>query len=287
MASDLYLKLKEQNIHIDVKDENLDIKAPAGALTPDIIDEIKRNKADLIRFINQYKYDKAVAIPEAAISPDAKYALSSSQLRLWILSQSEKGNVAYNSVGGYIFEGVLDQNTLNESLKEIVSRHESLRTVFEEDGNGGANQIVKGIESIDFSIEHADLQNVSNADEVLKEQVAKEALIPFHLSKGPLFKTKLYQLAQNKWAFIYTIHHIIVDALSMNIFIAEILELYNSKKQNRANALNALRIQYKDYASWENEQLTTGSISFRESCRFLRCRWIKKDQFCKHSMAEQ
>ncbi|OXB24010.1 hypothetical protein B0A80_08575 [Flavobacterium tructae] len=256
MASDLYLKLKEQNIHIDVKDENLDIKAPAGALTPDIIDEIKRNKADLIRFINQYKYDKAVAIPKAAISPDAKYALSSSQLRLWILSQSEKGNVAYNSVGGYIFEGVLDQNTLNESLKEIVSRHESLRTVFEEDGNGGANQIVKGIEAIDFSIEHADLQNVSNADEVLKEQVAKEALIPFHLSKGPLFKTKLYQLAQNKWAFIYTIHHIIVDALSMNIFIAEILELYNSKKQNRANALNALRIQYKDYASWENEQLT-------------------------------
>ncbi|MFW0738269.1 amino acid adenylation domain-containing protein [Flavobacterium sp. T12S277] len=256
MVSDLYLKLKEQNIHIDVKDNNLDIKAPAGALTPDIIDEIKRNKADLISFINQYKYDKAGVIPKIDSNPDAKYGLSSSQLRLWILSQSEKGNVAYNSVGGYIFEGTLDQNTLNESLKEVVVRHESLRTVFEEDGNGGANQVVKAIEAIDFSIEYADLQNTANADEILKEQIAKDAVIPFHLSKGPLFKTKLYQLEPNKWAFIYTIHHIIVDAVSMNIFIGEILELYNSKKQNRANNLNALRIQYKDYAHWENEQLT-------------------------------
>lgn len=256
MISDLYLKLKEQNIHIDVKDDNLDIKAPAGVLTKDIIDEIKSNKADLISFINQYKYDKAGVIPKVAITPDSKYALSSSQLRLWILSQSEKGNVAYNSVGGYIFEGTLDHNILNEALKGVVLRHESLRTVFEEDVNGNVNEVVKEIEAIDFSIEYADLQNMANADEILKEQIAKDSVIPFHLSKGPLFKTKLYQLEQNKWAFIYTIHHIIVDAVSMNIFIAEILELYNSKKQNRVSNLNDLRIQYKDYASWENQQLT-------------------------------
>jgi amino acid adenylation domain-containing protein/non-ribosomal peptide synthase protein (TIGR01720 family) len=256
MISDLYLKLKEQNIHIDVKDDNLDIKAPAGVLTKDIIDEIKRNKADLISFIKQYKYDSAGVIPKVAVSPDARYALSSSQLRLWILSQSEKGNVAYNSVGGYIFEGTLDHNALNEALQGVVLRHESLRSVFEEDGNGNVNQVVKEIEAIDFSIEYSDLQNTSNADEILKEQIAKDSVIPFHLSKGPLFKTKLYQLAHNKWAFIYTIHHIIVDAVSMNIFIAEILELYNSKKQNRTSNLNDLRIQYKDYANWENQQLT-------------------------------
>lgn len=256
MISDLYLKLKEQNIHIHVKDDNLDIKAPAGVLTKDIIDEIKSNKADLISFINQYKYDKAGVIPKVAITPDAKYALSSSQLRLWILSQSEKGNVAYNSVGGYIFEGTLDHNALNEALQSVVLRHESLRTVFEEDVNGNVNQVVKEIEAIDFSIEYADLQNTADADEILKEQIAKDSLIPFHLSKGPLFKTKLYQLEQNKWAFIYTIHHIIVDAVSMNIFISEILELYNSKKQNRESRLNTLRIQYKDYANWENQQLT-------------------------------
>ncbi|TDO73432.1 non-ribosomal peptide synthase protein (TIGR01720 family)/amino acid adenylation domain-containing protein [Flavobacterium chryseum] len=256
MISDLYLKLKEQNIHIDVKDDNLDIKAPAGVLTKDIIDEIKRNKADLISFINQYKYDKASIIQKFAVSSDAKYPLSSSQLRLWILSQSEKGNVAYNSVGGYIFEGTLDHKALNEALNEVVLRHESLRTVFQEDLNGNVNQVVKEIEAIDFSIEHCDLQNTDHAEKILKEQIAKDSLIPFHLSKGPLFKTKLYQLEHNKWAFIYTIHHIIVDAVSMNIFIAEILEQYNSKKQNRASKLDVLRIQYKDYANWENQQLT-------------------------------
>lgn len=256
MISDLYLKLKEKNIHIDVKDNNLDIKAPAGLLTKDIIDEIKRNKTDLISFINQYKNDKVKGIQNVETSLDSKYSLSSSQLRLWILSQSERGNVAYNSVGGYIFEGILDHNTLNEALQGVVLRHESLRTVFDEDTNGNVNQVVKEIEAIDFSIEYCDLQNTYNADEILKEQIAKDAIIPFHLSKGPLFKTKLYQLEKNKWAFIYTIHHIIVDASSMNIFISEILEIYNSKKQNRESKLNFLRIQYKDYANWENQQLT-------------------------------
>jgi len=256
MISDLYLKLKEQNIHIDVKDNNLDIKAPAGVLTKEIVEEIKRNKADLISFINQYKYDKSSIIPKVDISPDGKYPLSSSQLRLWILSQSEKGNVAYNSVGGYIFEGTLDNNALQEALQEVVLRHESLRTIFEEDANGNVHQIVKEITAIDFSIEHCDLQNTANAEEILKDQIAKDSVIPFHLSKGPLFKTKLYQLENNKWVFIYTIHHIIVDASSMKIFISEILEQYNSKKQNRNSRLDVLRIQYKDYANWESQLLT-------------------------------
>lgn len=256
MISDLYLKLKEQNIHIDVKDDNLDIKAPAGALTKDIVEEIKSNKADLIRFIKQYKHVEAGAIPKATISPEAKYPLSSSQLRLWVLSQSEKGNVAYNSVEGYIFEGVLDYKLLNDVLKEVIFRHESLRTVFEEDENGNVNQVIKEVSAFDFSIALHDLQQVQDSDETLRAYISADVLTSFDLSKGPLFRTKLYQLTANKWVFTYTIHHIIIDAWSMNIFISEILELYNSKKQNRTSNLNALRIQYKDYAVWENQQLS-------------------------------
>ena len=254
MISDLYLKLKEQNINIEVLNNNLDIKAPKGVLTKELINEIKENKEDLINFISQYKDESEDFIKN--IDVKSQYVLSSSQLRLWALSHSQEGNVAYNSIGGYVFEGELNFEFLNQSLNEVVARHESLRTVFKEDTNGEVYQIIKEPKDIDFNIEYCDLREESNIDQELKHNISQDSIIPFELSKGPLFKTKLYHIGEGKWVFVYVIHHIIIDAPSMKIFISEILESYNSKKEGRENRLVPLRIQYKDYASWENEQLS-------------------------------
>ncbi|MFD0973426.1 condensation domain-containing protein, partial [Plantactinospora endophytica] len=184
----------------------------------------------------------------------SQYVLSSSQLRLWALSHSKESNVAYNSIGGYVFEGELNYEFLNESLNEVVTRHESLRTVFKDNEEGEVYQIIKDNKDIDFDIEYCDLRKELNIEEELRKKISQDSVVPFDLSTGPLFKTKLYQIGETKWVFIYVIHHIIIDAPSMKIFISEILELYNSKREKRENRLTPLRIQYKDYASWESEQ---------------------------------
>ncbi|MGJ1510209.1 condensation domain-containing protein, partial [Sphingobacterium siyangense] len=62
----------------------------------------------------------------------------------------------------------------------------------------------------------------------------------------------------DNWIFCLVMHHIVSDGWSMDIFIRELLSLYQSNCAGELNALAPLRIQYKDYASWQQEQLVTG-----------------------------
>src|SRR6185312_3836153 len=71
--------------------------------------------------------------PIGILGEQRDYALSSSQRRLWVLSQFGEANVAYNMPGVYVFEGVLDRRALDEAFGQLVRRHESLRTIFKED----------------------------------------------------------------------------------------------------------------------------------------------------------
>lgn len=268
MITDLFSRLKEQNIHIEVKDNNLDVKAPSGVLTKDIIDEIKAHKKELIDFISKYSSQEITVIQK--VEKQSQYQLSSSQIRIWAMCQSEEGNVAYNSIGGYVFEGDLNIEYLNEALQKVIHRHESLRTVFRENEKGEVFQLIKEVEAFDIVVEQEDLRNDKNAEETLNKDVKRESLLPFDLSNGPMLKTKLYQLEDAKWVFVYTIHHIIIDAWSMKVFISEILEFYNALKENRAHNLAPLRIQYKDYANYES-QLLSG-----ETYEELKSYWLKE-----------
>ncbi|MFP3548469.1 condensation domain-containing protein, partial [Rhizobium sp. SIMBA_035] len=85
------------------------------------------------------------------------YPLSSSQQRLWILSQFGGGNIAYNIPEFYEFEGVLDTDLLESSFRYLLGRHESLRTVFREEESGEVRQYILPLEEIDFHLAYEDL----------------------------------------------------------------------------------------------------------------------------------
>src|SRR5689334_11923435 len=140
MILNLYERLRELNINIRTKDGRLDIQAPKGVVSKELLEEIRNNKDELISFINSYKEKKEhfVAIPPAEIREG--YALSSSQYRLWVLSQMDGGRVAYNMPGAYILEGELNLPALEQAFKDLISRHEGLRTYFRENDQGEVKQ---------------------------------------------------------------------------------------------------------------------------------------------------
>jgi amino acid adenylation domain-containing protein len=187
-----------------------------------------------------------VNIPCAA--PQDGYVLSSSQRRLWVLSQFGEGSLAYHVPGVYIFEGTLDIAKLQDAFAALIARHESLRTIFKEDKDGEIRQFIRSSETSLFTVAFHDLRF---ENEAIKEQVQSFAAIPFDLKNGPLLKAGLWQMADDKWVFMYVLHHIISDGWSMNILIKELLHYYNSEPDQ----LPSLRIQYKDYAVWQQEQL--------------------------------
>jgi amino acid adenylation domain-containing protein/non-ribosomal peptide synthase protein (TIGR01720 family) len=260
MVSDLYVKLKALNIKATVAEGKLNLQAPKGALTPVLVEEIKLHKAELIQLIDQYRQKREVFDHIENVPLQDSYPLSSSQYRLWILSQFGEGNVAYNVPGVYFFEGDLDKSALEQALQTMITRHESLRTVFKERADGEVRQMVQHPKDMNFRITEQDLSHESDPVESLEALLREEAFKPFDLMTGPLFRISLFQLEKQKWVFSYVIHHITIDAWSMDIFIKELMQLYNAYSLGANDPLVPLRIQYKDYVAWQQEQLSSDSF---------------------------
>jgi amino acid adenylation domain-containing protein/non-ribosomal peptide synthase protein (TIGR01720 family) len=204
----------------------------------------------------------------AATQPS--YALSSSQHRLWVLSQFEEGSIAYNISGAYVFEGDLDYAALEYSFTILQERHESLRTVFKDTEEGEVRQFINSVTDTDFRIAYQDLRTAKELEKKLKELVHSDLMHPFDLSEGPLLRSTLYQVEDQKWVFTYVIHHIISDGWSMRILIKELLLLYNAFTKGEVNPLTPLRIHYKDYAIWQKKQLSGAALYDHKSY------WLKQ-----------
>ncbi|NVM67814.1 amino acid adenylation domain-containing protein, partial [Mucilaginibacter sp. SG538B] len=76
----------------------------------------------------------------------------------------------------------------------------------------------------------------------------------------PLLRVAIYQLADDRWLFTYVMHHIISDGWSMNIFISELTQVYNTNFVGTPNKFPDLPIQYKDYSVWQQAELNKGIL---------------------------
>ncbi|WP_173966803.1 condensation domain-containing protein, partial [Flavobacterium collinsii] len=95
-----------------------------------------------------------IAIPKAIEA--ASYPLTSSQSRLWILSQLEGGSLAYNMPAAVKLTGVVDGTKFEESFKRLIARHEILRTSFKTDQSGDVRQYIVPTEQVNFTIAEQD-----------------------------------------------------------------------------------------------------------------------------------
>lgn len=198
------------------------------------------------------------------------YAISAAQRRLWILCQVEEANTAYNIPWVFMLEGELNKDVLRESFMALIRRHEVLRTAFCENAQGEVRQYILPAGSASFDLRYEDLRQEQHAEEKLKMMIKEEFNTSFDLSKGPLLRAGLYQIGEKRWTLIFTIHHIITDGWSKEVFKNDLLALYNAFVKGLPDPLQPLAIQYKDYADWQNQQLTLPSMNIHREY------WVKK-----------
>jgi hypothetical protein len=151
-------------------------------------------------------------------------------------------------------KGPLNLAALQNSVDEIVSRHEILRTTFHE-ASGIPFQAVEA--SLSIPVRRLDLQHISQEERPasLFRIARNEIYPPFDLSRGPLLRILLVQLDVEEHAQFITTHHLISDGWSMAIFIREMRSLYKSFCLGEAASLPAMKIQYADFAMWQREWL--------------------------------
>jgi amino acid adenylation domain-containing protein len=180
--------------------------------------------------------------------------LSFAQQRHWFLQQFEPGSSLYNLRSTVRLQGALDVGVLERSLREILSRHEVLRTSFSV-VDGRPVQAIS--ESIEFDVPVIDLRQLSEearretAGRLTEEQRER----PFDLTQAPLLRVVLLRLAEDEHLAVLTLHHIVADGWSLGILVQELTALYAAFVAGRPSPLRPLPLQYADFSQWQREWL--------------------------------
>ena len=250
--------LNRHNIDISLSGDNLEVNYD-GELDETLLGQIRERKPELVRFLKGLN-QSLMAHSEIPVLPKMDgYPLSSPQRRMWILSQFDDANLANNELGFYQFSGDLNIPALENAYRKIIERHEILRTVFRYGASGDICQFVVEPEEAETAIELIDLSKDEQRDEKAREMVKKMVGTPFNLSQGPLIFAKLIKISEKEFVFGYVAHHIISDGWSMDLLIQELLFLYKGFSEGKEPELSPLRIQYKDFASWQQKQIAEGT----------------------------
>ena len=180
--------------------------------------------------------------------------LSFAQQRLWFLDQLQPDSPFYNIPGAVRLIGKLNTEALEKSLSEVVRRHETLRTTFDNE-NGKPFVVIHEPQPVKLPITDLSALPEDEKSTKLKELTLEENRKPFDLKQGPLFRGRLIKLNDEEHVVLFTMHHIISDGWSMGIFMKEIAQAYAAFAQNQTPHLPELDIQYVDYAAWQQEWL--------------------------------
>ncbi|KYC42719.1 non-ribosomal peptide synthetase [Scytonema hofmannii PCC 7110] len=188
------------------------------------------------------------------VSREQPLLLSFAQQRLWFLDQLEGKNCVYNVPFFWQLRGFLNISALEQAIREIVQRHEVLRTTFSV-VDGSPIQVIHA--HLQLMVQVLDWRQLTGQDQLSKaQQLATEELQqPFDLSKPPLLRVKLLQLAERSHLLLLVIHHIVCDGWSMEIFRRELFALYTAFCSGEASPLPELSLQYADFAYWQRQWL--------------------------------
>jgi NAD(P)-dependent dehydrogenase (short-subunit alcohol dehydrogenase family)/acyl carrier protein len=224
----------------------------------------------LVRYHAKKSREKSDYFSIAKAEEKEYYALSPAQKRLFILHQLEPGRPVYNMPEVVLLEGDFDREIMERAFKELIQRHESLRTSFEVIGTGPVQKIH---DTVEFEIEYYDLYRTQVKVKVKEGDtegtgglapLLKNFIRPFDLSQAPLIRVGLLKIEESQHILAADMHHIVSDAISMGLLVAEFLALYRGK------TLSALRLQYRDFSQWQNQRFLTGEIKRQEEY------WLKE-----------
>lgn len=227
---------------------------PETGKTRSSLSDAKRRLLDLrIHGLNR-EADEAPFIPRQS---HARIPLSPEQRRIWLHISYQPDSPIYNEPFAIYRHGALDLKTLEESIHEIVRRHEIWRTSFSDDGEQVVHPYVQ------ISLPLVDLSELSHQEQ--EAEAITSATVhsrkPLLLQEVPLFRVFVVRMNPDEHRLYFTIHHIIFDGISISrIFVPELITIYESFASGTPVELPLLPMQYGDYAIWRESNIKSQAI---------------------------
>ena len=189
---------------------------------------------------------------------------SASQKRIWIFDQFEESRLAYIMEWAYQVEGNLNLWAFKMSLRDLIERHETLRTTFAS-VDGTPKQKINTEFSIDDYIEYKELGDTDAG--IIKKTLQLFMRKRMDLASGPLLRCQIIGSGPT-YTIGFSIHHIISDGWSMDIFLEEFIQRYNGYCLGHPPLIPSLPIQFADYAAWH--QLGFESDAYKNDLEFFK-----------------
>jgi amino acid adenylation domain-containing protein len=197
---------------------------------------------------------KAVTHKHSSIEVSEKkeyYGLSSAQKRMYVLQLLELGSTGYHLSRVLLLEKGLNLDELEKILEQVIQRHESLRTTFQLINEEPVQKVHDHVEFKIEMLEKEDFLGITNSKEnVLQvDDIVEYFQRPLNLNKAPLLRVGFTIWNSYRDLLVFDLHHIIADGLSLDLLAMEFLKLKSGEELSR------LRIQYRDFAEWQNSEI--------------------------------
>ncbi len=178
----------------------------------------------------------------------AKIPLSFAQESLWFIDNLQGNTTEYNISATIKLKGNLNIDLLETSLKSIINRHETLRSIVLNDS---------GIPYLSFlETENWTLNTITETYNCLDTKIEKLVSEPFNLATDFKLKASIIQQNSTENILVLVMHHIASDGWSESILVDELLAFYNAGLNNTTTDLPRLPIQYSDYILWQQKNKT-------------------------------
>jgi amino acid adenylation domain-containing protein len=206
---------------------------------------------ELAKYIDKTATDKYITIK--AVEEREYYALSSAQKRLYIAQQMDLNSTNYILPKIEPLGPAVDRKRLELTFRELIKRHESLRTSFEILEEKPVQRICTPA-AVVFAIKYVESRPDTDVEKIIRDFVQ-----PFDLARAPLLRAVLVKLGQEDYLLVADMHHIITDNISNDLLIKDFTDLYHARD------LPPLPLRYRDYSQWQNLGLENAEIKNQET----------------------